>query len=135
MEQPLSLQAVQFLWAAAFGAVYGLSYDLLRGLRRSLRGLTQLLDLLFVLVLLLGNCLFALYPGGGSFRIFMPIGMLVGTCLYFLLLSPWILRGVSGFWRLATWPIRAFGRLCKKFLLFCKKMSKRPFQAEKNRLQ
>ena len=34
MEQPLLLQARQFLLSAALGAALGLHYDLLRGLRR-----------------------------------------------------------------------------------------------------
>ena len=39
MEQPLLLQARQFLLSAALGAALGLHYDLLRGLRRWARWL------------------------------------------------------------------------------------------------
>ena len=42
MEQPLWTQGSRFLLAVALGAVYGLHYDLLRGLRRNLRWLTPL---------------------------------------------------------------------------------------------
>ena len=49
MEQPLLLQARQFLLSAALGAALGLHYDLLRGLRRWARWLTHPLDLWFAL--------------------------------------------------------------------------------------
>ena len=74
MELPLLLQSGQFLYAAALGAALGLIYDVLRGLRRSLRGLTPLLDLCFALSVLLSGLLLALYAGDGHYRIFMLLG-------------------------------------------------------------
>lgn len=56
MEQPLWLQGQQFLLSVCLGLIYGLHYDLLRGLRRSARWLTHLLDLWFALTWLLGTC-------------------------------------------------------------------------------
>ena len=70
MEQPLLLQARQFLLSAALGAALGLHYDLLRGLRRWARWLTHPLDLWFALSVLAANLWFALRIGGGQFRIF-----------------------------------------------------------------
>ncbi|MDR0890391.1 MAG: spore cortex biosynthesis protein YabQ, partial [Oscillospiraceae bacterium] len=79
MEQPLWTQGSQFLLSLPFGLALGLFYDLLRGLRRYARWMTHLLDALFVVNYLLANLLFALYIGGGEFRIFMLLGSLLGV--------------------------------------------------------
>ena len=79
MEQPLLLQARQFLLSAALGAALGLHYDLLRGLRRWARWLTHPLDLWFALSVLAANLWFALRIGGGQFRIFALVGSALGA--------------------------------------------------------
>ena len=63
MELPIALQGSQFLLAALLGLIYGLCYDLLRGLRRNAKPLTHPSDLIFGLLCLLGNLLFAFYIG------------------------------------------------------------------------
>lgn len=83
MEQPLLLQARQFLLSAALGAALGLHYDLLRGLRRWARWLTHPLDLWFALSVLAANLWFALRIGGGQFRIFALVGSALGAAGYF----------------------------------------------------
>lgn len=118
MELPLGLQGSQFLLSVALGALYGLYYDLLRGLRRNLRALTHLLDLCFVLTCLLGNLLFALLIGNGEYRIFMLLGTGLGMCLWFLTLSRLVTRFSTAFWRFLTFPLRWVCRMCKEFLEF-----------------
>ncbi|MGM9553734.1 MAG: spore cortex biosynthesis protein YabQ [Faecousia sp.] len=124
MEQPLGLQGSQFLLAAALGLLYGLHYDLLRGLRRNLRGLTHLLDAWFVLSCLLGNLCFALLVGNGEYRVFMLLGTAIGIFLWFFTLSRLFTRWSTTFWRVVTFPLRWFCRMCRKFLEFLKKSVK-----------
>ena len=56
MEQPLLLQARQFLLSAALGAALGLHYDLLRGLRRWARQDKSLPEVLLLLRFLRKLC-------------------------------------------------------------------------------
>ena len=91
MELPVSLQAAQFLWAAALGIALALFYDLLRALRRRHPRLTRPADALFCIVLLPALLLFALYAGRGRFRLFFYPAIFLGGALYFYALSPWIL--------------------------------------------
>ena len=131
MEQPLWMQGSRFLLAFALGAVCGLHYDFLRGLRRSLRWLTPLLDLWFVLCWLVGNLLFALRLGGGQFRIYMLVGSLLGSAAYFAVLSRLFLPCFTKFWAVFSWPLRKLGTLGKIFLQFLKKIMKNIFSSEK----
>ena len=105
------MQGSRFLLAFALGAVCGLHYDFLRGLRRSLRWLTPLLDLWFVLCWLAGNLLFALRLGGGQFRIYMLVGSLLGSAAYFAVLSRLFLPCFTKFWAFFSWPLRKLGTL------------------------
>lgn len=132
MEQPLLLQSGQFLWSVALGAALGIVYDLLRGLRRNLRGLTHLLDFVFSLTVLLSGLLLALFVGGGQYRLFMPLGTALGAAIYFLTLSRPVARLSCAFWRLITYPLRISGRYFKKI---CKKFRKTSFQSGKNRIK
>lgn len=126
MELPVALQGSQFLLAVIFGAVYGLVYDLLRGLRRNLRAMTQFADLLFCLLCLLGNLLFAFYIGQGEYRIFMLIAGLLGALIYFLSLSRIIFPTFQLLWRLILLPFRKIrlilGKTAKKSLKISKKL-------------
>lgn len=116
MELPLLLQGSQFLLSALLGLCYGLLYDFLRGLRRSLPGLTHLADLLFALCLLACNLLFALYVGGGEYRIFMLLGSALGAAAYFFTLRRLFLPVSCFFWRVITFPIRMIRQLLQKTL-------------------
>lgn len=135
MELPLILQARQFLFSAILGLLYGLLFELLRGLWRCLPWLRHVLDFFFSLCFAAGNVLFALYVGDGEFRIFMLIGIFLGMGLHFLLLRHFFQPVFSVFWRYITWPLRFFARLCKKILEFLKKRVKNSFLLGKNRLQ
>lgn len=115
MEQPLLLQARQFLLSAALGAALGLHYDLLRGLRRWARWLTHPLDLWFALSVLAANLWFALRIGGGQFRIFALVGSALGAAGYFAGPSRLLLPVFGSFWKLFTAPGRLLARGSKNF--------------------
>ena len=115
MEQPLLLQARQFLLSAALGAALGLHYDLLRGLRRWARWLTHPLDLWFALSVLAANLWFALRIGGGQFRIFALVGSALGAAGYFAGPSRLLLPVFGSFWKLFTAPGSLLARRSKKF--------------------
>lgn len=121
MELPLAFQGSQFLLAALLGAVYGLVYDLFRGLRRTAHGLTPVLDFLICLVFLCGNLLFALYIGLGEYRIFMAVASAMGAALYFLTLGRLFLPVFCTFWRLFFLPFR---KICYFLCKIFKKMQK-----------
>ena len=96
MELPVLFQAEQFAQAVLLGGLLGLVYDLLRAPRKLLPKLTGVLDALFLLALLLSLLFFALYAGQGQFRLFFFPGILLGAAGYFLVLSPVILRALTG---------------------------------------
>ena len=123
MELPLTLQAAQFFAAALLGLLFGLLYDFLRGLRRTLPRLTHLLDALYALCLILANFLYLLYVGGGEFRIFMFCGELTGACIYFAALQCAFTKLFIGFWRIVTFPLRAICRFLKKTTVSSSTMS------------
>lgn len=131
MELPLGLQGRQFLLAAALGLALGLHYDILRGLRRTARPLTAVLDLWFALTILISGLLFALYAGNGEYRIFMAVGTACGMTAYFLTLSRLILPLSVRFWRILTWPLRVAGRFFGKNLEKMKKIAKKLFASRK----
>ncbi len=131
MELPIGLQGRQFLWALLLGAVCGLVYDILRGLRRNGRGFTALTDGIFALFFLIGNCLLLLYVGKGAYRLFFPIGTALGGALWFFTLSKPCLALFTRFWCLLLWPFRWFGRFLKKNLRKMGKFLKKGFSSRK----
>lgn len=135
MEQPLLLQARQFLLSAALGAALGLHYDLLRGLRRWARWLTHPLDLWFALSVLAANLWFALRIGGGQFRIFALVGSALGAAGYFAGPSRLLLPVFGSFWKLFTAPDGSLPAEAKKFSKKREFFRKTSFHRRKNRLQ
>lgn len=129
MERSVLLQAGQFLWSVGLGAALGLCYDLLRGLRRSLRVLTGLLDLVFCMLVLLSGLWSALYICGGQYRIFMFLGTSAGAALWFLTIGRLFLRLSCGFWSILILPLRLcgkfFGNFFKKLRIFLKNLFSR----------
>lgn len=111
MELPVLFQAEQFAQAVLLGGLLGLVYDLLRAPRRFLPKLGTMLDALFLLLLFLSLLGFALYAGQGQFRLFFFPGILLGAAGYFLVLSPVILRALTGLLRC----FRQFLLLAKRF--------------------
>lgn len=125
MSLPLAFQGGQLLSAVLLGACYALVYDLLRGLRRNAKWLTQLLDLCFCLILLLGNFLLALFVGKGQYRIFMLLATILGAALWFLTLSRLFLPLSRLFWRILFLPLRLLWQGCKKIRRISKKYFKK----------
>lgn len=131
MALPVSLQSVQFLLSVLLGACYGVGFDCLRGMVRSLPPLTHLLDLLFVVAVLLSNLLFALVVGRGEYRIFMAVGTGLGALLYFLTLSHLLCPLFSTIFRWISAPFVTVGGFMKKILGKIRKKSKKPFSTGK----
>ncbi|MBE6984616.1 MAG: hypothetical protein E7434_03180 [Ruminococcaceae bacterium] len=134
MELPLSFQGKQFFYAALLGVLYGVHYDLLRGLRRNGKWLTHLLDTYYALTCLLGNFLLALYIGRGQFRIFMLAAIVLGMSVWFLTCSRIFRRIFEKFWRIFLLPLRLLWQLCKKILKKTKKILKYIFSFVKKRV-
>lgn len=88
-------QTIVFLKAILFGAAIGGYYDVLRAVRREgrLRGfLVALLDGIFWLAVIVAFALFVLLAADGTGRSYVLIGLAGGLVLYFLTLSPVVLR-------------------------------------------
>ena len=87
-EMALSIraQAVSLLLACALGAALGLTYDVLRALRR--RGRDTPWDILFCLLAALSAFLFAMHAENGLYGTGELLLSLAGLLLYFELLSP-----------------------------------------------
>lgn len=126
MENYVSEQLVTLLAALLLGAVGAWLYDLLRAVRlkRKSRLLTHLTDGVYVGLCLLALLGFALHRGEGELRLYMLLGIFLGTVAYFLLLSR-SLRPLWDFWAEAAaafghvlvLPIRYLLKICKK--VFC----------------
>ncbi len=87
-------QAQSFFGALLLGAATGILYDGLRVIRFRLGGkiLGALLDMLFWAAVVCTLFCYAVAAGNGLVRIYMMIAMFGGGVLYFLYLSPLILR-------------------------------------------
>ena len=131
MELPIALQGSQFLLAALLGLIYGLCYDLLRGLRRNAKPLTHPSDLIFGLLCLLGNLLFAFYIGQGEYRIFMLPATALGASVYFLCLSRFLLPVFRLLWHCILFPFRKTGEIIGKIVKKSIEFSKKLFSFEK----
>lgn len=125
MTVELSRQAAEFFWAAALGLGLGLIYDMGRALRREKPRLTIPVDVLFALVFFLGLWLTSIYTQG--LRLYQCLGVFLGAGVYFLTLSPFLVR----LWRRG---LRAVGRLArgilkpmKKSVYFLRKLAKKLF--------
>ncbi len=131
MEIQIAEQAMQFLLAGLTGLSMGCIYDLFRALRRTVRGLTWLLDLLFGSLLLFGNLLLLLYVGEGEYRIFFLVASALGFGLWMWTLSPLLLPLMCRFWRLLLWPFVQISRFFKKIIEIMKLFLKKDFSKRK----
>jgi len=131
MELSISLQLVQACAAILTGAALGVFYDVLKTLRLRLHiwPVTALLDLVFWLVAAFVLFALGLGPGGGQLRLFMLICSLGGALLYFVSLSPFVLRvlgAVAGFIGMilgyAVKPFKWLGGQIQKTKKFYKKL-------------
>ncbi|MBR6738494.1 MAG: spore cortex biosynthesis protein YabQ [Oscillospiraceae bacterium] len=120
------------------GVGFALLYDALRSLRllrRRQRGFTNLLDLIYCVLLAVATVSFTLNVGGGELRLFMIFGALGGAAASFLLLSP-LLRGIWALWAgVLAWLWRLFRlpwRAAKNFYGKLHKLSKKAFLFARN---
>ena len=130
MELPVSEQLLQAASALLLGGALGLLYDVFRALRR-LAGLEALWDLLFWLCAL--PALFTLgLAGPGGLRLFVLFAALLGAAVYFLVLSPAVLKGllfclglVMSALRWCAYPITLLGQPVKKMAFFLRNVFKK----------
>ncbi|MBQ4370338.1 MAG: spore cortex biosynthesis protein YabQ [Oscillospiraceae bacterium] len=113
------------------GAAIGLFYDVLRSARRRFRSAaaSAAADAVFWLAAAFSAFMYGLKYGGGQTRLFMLLAMAGGAGLYFLLLSPPLLRflsllasGAAFLLRCAAFPFSLLMRAIKKFINFLKKL-------------
>ncbi|MBE6954895.1 MAG: hypothetical protein E7449_03170 [Ruminococcaceae bacterium] len=124
MQQSVALQSLQFVLCGALGLALAVFYDALRALRRECHVPAWIADLLFCLGCLASMLLFALYPGRGEFRLFMFLGLILGSIFYFLTLSGPILHLLSFLLRIILIII---GFLCFPIKFLIKKFYKISF--------
>lgn len=129
MSLSLTAQAVKLLIALGLGFGLGLVYDFLRAPRRVSPALTLPADLLFALALFIGLFLLSLYTGGVT--LYQLGGLLSGGGLWFMTLSPFVLRRLIG---LLLWFRRLMGRGSrgvKKSVNFLRKLLKKLFPSSR----
>lgn len=100
MEIPVSAQALTFAQGALLGLGLCLAYDLLRALRQLCPRTGLAADALFGLLLTASFLSFALTAGQGQFRLYVFLAVFLTAVLYFLTLSPLMLRVFRGLCRL-----------------------------------
>ena len=127
---PVTGQALEAALSLFFGLMVGLTYDLLRLIRRAFRrpAVTMVSDGLFWCVCALGLFVLGMSAGRGEQRLFMLILSALGATLYFLTLSPLILEFgafvtmlLGRVFRFLTAPARWLAGYFKKFRCFLKK--------------
>jgi len=118
MINPVSSQAVIFLYTVIGGAAIALVYDLFRILRKAVRTgslVTYAEDLLFWLIVSVIMFLTIYYSNDGELRAYLFIGACIGVILYALLLSRIVMASSLFIIRIVSWPFRyIFRKLNKK---------------------
>lgn len=125
MIRNLGQQGWAAIWAALAGLGLGIGYDMLRGLRLTVRGITLGCDLLFSLEFLLAMLALALYTGG--LRIYQLLAAAGAAAAYFLTLSGMVLRLWCVVLEAIRRQIRKMVRRCKKSVIFLRKLQKKLF--------
>lgn len=125
MNLTVASQLIQFLWSVLLGVCLALFWSFLRALRTDHPRLTHLCDGLFGLVLIPTLLLFALYVGGGRFRLFFFPGIAVGCMLFFLPFGSVTSRIFRSFFRtiraVLRFPLKISRNFVKKLFSFAKK--------------
>ena len=125
MTVAVSRQAWEFFGSAGLGILLGFLYDLGRALRREHRSLTIPVDTLFALVFFLSLWLLSVYVRG--LRLFHCLGIFLGGAVYFLTLSPLVVRLVRKGLRAAGWLLGKVLAPAKKSVDFLRKLAKKLF--------
>lgn len=136
MEIPVSAQALTFAQGALLGLGLCLAYDLLRALRQLCPRTGLAADALFGLLLTASFLSFALTAGQGQFRLYVFLAVFLTAVLYFLTLSPLMLRVFLGTFPSAGRILRTLFAPVRFFLKFLQKNFKNPsLQASENGVQ
>lgn len=125
----LSVQLREFLFSGLLGLGLGFVYDIFRSLRRIRKRWTAALDFMFALLFFLVLLLLSLYTGG--LKLYQCLGILLGSSLYFLLLSPLLLRCFGSVLRVLGAGKRRAGNALKKSVYFLRKVAKKFFSSWK----
>jgi hypothetical protein len=131
MSVPIALQTVQLAWSAVLGAALGMVYDLLRAMRRCLALPAAVADVVFTALVTLSLLLLSYCVGLGEFPLFMLLGLGCGAAFYFLVPSPFVLRGLCWFFKLFVHVLAAISGPFLFILKKSKKFSKKVFQSVK----
>ncbi len=126
MEIPVSAQALTFAQGALLGLGLCLVYDLLRALRQLLPRAGTAADALFGLLLAASFLSFALTAGQGQFRLYVFLAVFLTAVLYFLTLSPLVLRVFRALWDLLGRMLRALLAPLRFFFEISQKNFKNP---------
>lgn len=125
MSIDLSRQTIEFFCSAILGIILGILYDMGRALRREHPRLTIPVDILFGLIFFLAMWLTSIYTRG--LRIYQCLGVFLGSGLYFLTVSIYLVR----LWRCVLQHLQHFVRIiflpAKKSLFFLRKLVKKLF--------
>lgn len=95
---PIKLQGYYFLTSIAAGLIIGLMFDIyriIRGFDSPKKGLTIISDLLFWILASVLIFTFFLYASDGYLRYNTFIGVILGTLIYALLISRWIIKSLK----------------------------------------
>lgn len=138
MEISIAFQTLVFLKAVLMGVSFGVLYDLLRAVRRSLHAgaaMTAFCDTLFWLGLLGTLFVFVLTAAAGEGRFYVLLGAGLGALLYFIALSPPVLAVamllMQGGKRVAGFPVFLWKKT-KPHLVYLKNTGKTHKQTKKN---
>ncbi len=131
MSSVIRQETAVFLFFTLHGALLTMSYDVLRALRRSARHsllLLSLEDFLFWMAAGFQTFYLAFRESDGAIRGYAVVGMLLGSVLYHVTLSPVIVKLLSalfrcfaGAWRMMKRPCRVLRKLVQKNCKNCKK--------------
>ena len=127
MEIPVSQQALTFAQGTLLGLGLCVCYDALRALRRRCPRGTLPADMLFGLLLAAAFLLFALTYGGGQFRLYLFLAVGLTAILYFLTLSPAVVRLFQALFSLLSRFVQVILTPARFFLKFLKKILKTLF--------
>lgn len=121
----LGTQVREFLLSGALGLGLSLCYDWGRVHRRVFPRLTLPVDLLFALLFFLSLMLTSIYSRG--LKLYQLLGMALAGTLYFLVISPWLMRPLFALLLRFRQLGRAMGKGMKKFVIFLRKLEKKLF--------
>lgn len=125
MIQGIGTQTREFLISGALGLGLALLYDWGRVHRRVFPKLAVPVDLFFALIFFLVLMLTSIYSRG--LTLYQLLGMGLGAALYFLAISPWLMRPLFALLGKIRGLGKALKNKMKKFVIFLRKLEKKLF--------